>query len=237
MQERKRQARGASPDSKVTASQSLDAGSGPTLSKSSDRTLLATPSTGTVVRSGIRRQGADDESGDVFGCFPEEEWLALVTSAPIAGTPTMSSLLGTAGRPDDVPIPLPLNAGPWPVMATALGSKGLYAWLSACIKDDSDSNEHLIPFGSSTSERGAPSPPRLTPACRTSLISSPPRPAYMKGRKERQQAAEALSAEELDLKLTATEEDKHILADNLEIEPLHFDGEDAEDRIMNLLED
>jgi len=59
----------------------------------------------------------------------------------------------------------------------------------------------------------------------------------MKGRKERQQAAEALSAEELDLKLTATEEDKHILADNLEIEPLHFDGEDAEDRIMNLLED
>ncbi|KAL9939560.1 hypothetical protein V8E36_001377 [Tilletia maclaganii] len=268
---------------------------GSTFSQSSNHTLLAAPSTGD---QGADEESGDDfgylpaeewlalDSSAQSLLRPQQphwKWQAgwtmypFLSGKPPAGDATASRALGEGIKVDHPPlddyalvfdVETLVNSGPWPVMATALGSKGWYAWLSPWLTGDSDSNEHLIPFGSSTSERGAPSPPRLLvghnvgydrgrvldeysierPSIRyldtMSLhvairgISSPQRPAYMKKRKERQQAAEALAAEELELKLMAKEEVKRILADTLGIEPLRVDGEDAEDRtVMNLLED
>ncbi|KAE8270229.1 hypothetical protein A4X09_0g2101 [Tilletia walkeri] len=215
---------------------------------------------------------------------PQWKWQSGWTMYPFLTTSSSDTDCDAAALGEGVSIPHPprddpalvfdvetlVNAGPWPVMATALGRKGWYAWLSPWLTGDSDSNEHLIPFGSgSGNETGVDNgPPRLIvghnvgydrarildeysierPSIRyldtMSLhvairgISSPQRPAYMKKRKERQAAAEALAKEERELKLMAKEEVKRILADTLGVETLSGGpGTNEEDTLLHLLDD
>ncbi|KAK0563397.1 DNA-directed DNA polymerase gamma mip1 [Tilletia horrida] len=262
-------------------------------STSSGSKLLAPPSIGTSSSQGSLHPDDDD-----VGYLPPEDWLALEPSAQSLLRPrppqwkwqsgwTMYPFLSTSiseartigegiavSHPplDDQALVFDVetlvNAGPWPVMATALGQKGWYAWLSPWLTGESASNEHLVPFGSLTEGSQNTTAARLIvghnvgydrarildeysierPSIRyldtMSLhvairgISSPQRPAYMKKRKERQAAAEALAKEEREMKLMAKEDIKRILADTLGIEAMADDhGGSEQNHLMQLLDD
>ncbi|CAD6930405.1 unnamed protein product [Tilletia controversa] len=213
---------------------------------------------------------------------PQWKWQSGWTMYPFLTAAASNSEHTAAALGEGISIPHPplddsalvfdvetlVNSGPWPVMATALGRKGWYAWLSPWLTGESDSNQHLIPFGSHSDEARHNSPPRLivghnvgydrarildeysierppiryldTMSLHVAIrgISSPQRPAYMKKRKERQEAAEALIKEERDLKLMAKEEVKRILAETLGVQPSSDgSGGNEEDTLMHLLED